>query len=92
MSGFRDALAAALDPWFVFTAGDGKPAITVRSGHDLADAILAMPEMQAVGELIDVVTLWAAMKVTSANLLGEFRSIQETLGPVYLAIEEAWRP
>jgi hypothetical protein len=49
---FRDALTAALDPWFVFTAGDGKPAIAVRTGHDLADAILAMPEIQAIRQLL----------------------------------------
>jgi hypothetical protein len=83
VSGFRDALAQTREFW----GGD-----EMVPNYDDADAILAMPEMQAVGELIDVVTLWAAMKVTNANLLGEFRSMQETLGPVYLAIEEAGRP
>jgi hypothetical protein len=82
VSGFRDRIAEVI---YVRDRFDG-PA------QDTADVILAMPEMQAVGELIDVVTLWAAMKVTSANLLGEFRSMQEMLGPVYLAIEGAGRP
>ncbi len=52
VSAFRDALAAALNPRFVFTAGDGKPSIAVRSGHDLADAILAMPEMVEIHDLL----------------------------------------
>ena len=48
MSEFREALAAALDPWFVFTAADGKPGIAVRTGEELADLLLATPEMQAI--------------------------------------------
>jgi hypothetical protein len=41
----RDAIAAVVDPFKVFTASDGHPGIRTREPKELADAVLYMPEI-----------------------------------------------
>ena len=62
-SEFMTAVAAVARPWETFTSGDGKPGTRIRSEEEIAAAIFAMPEMQAIQSTL----LWVIECFGSGN-------------------------